>query len=298
MAQKITDLTAYTPPQPTDVFPIVDISSGETKKITYANIEANLDRNNQSETLTVLNGGTGVTSIAAFEPLLTLDNLTGTLDLSKGGTGLTTIAAGSVYVANTLDTPIALNSTSGKKRLTNDAGTISWDTDPTILTFFPSHMDTSATVTTQTMNANTTAQVHMFNLPTRMVLNTATFNIVTHTSIDTAQVAIYSEDGQTKLADVTSDTSAATGPLSTTFSSLILEAGNYWILTVINGSNSWTVASLNPSSSADDLTDLAGMPVVAGTLTVVAGTPPATFDPTTVDADASNDEAIIYRFDN
>ncbi len=298
MAQKITDLTAYTLPQPTDVFPIVDISNGETKKITYANIEANLDRNNQSETLTVLNGGTGVTSIAAFEPLLTLDNLTGTLALAKGGTGLTTIAAGSIYAANALDTLTAINSTSGKKRLTNDSGTISWDTDPTILTLYPGHMDKSATVTSHTIDTNTVAHIHLFNVPTRIVLNTATLNILTHTSAGESQVAIYSEDGQTQLADVTSDTSAATGPLSTTFSALTLEAGNYWILTVPVATTNWTVATLNPAGSADELVDLTGMPVVSGTLTVTAGTAPATIDPTAVDADSVHDEAIIYRFDN
>lgn len=40
--KKITELTAYTPPIDTDVMPIVDITTGSTKKITWANIKAAL----------------------------------------------------------------------------------------------------------------------------------------------------------------------------------------------------------------------------------------------------------------
>jgi len=37
--QKITELDAYTPPIDTDVLPIVDVTTGATKKITWANIK-------------------------------------------------------------------------------------------------------------------------------------------------------------------------------------------------------------------------------------------------------------------
>jgi hypothetical protein len=40
--QKITELTNYTPPIPTDVLPIVDVTTPETKKITIANLSAYL----------------------------------------------------------------------------------------------------------------------------------------------------------------------------------------------------------------------------------------------------------------
>lgn len=41
--KKITDLTGYTPPVDTDVIPIVDVTSGSTKKITWANIKVALN---------------------------------------------------------------------------------------------------------------------------------------------------------------------------------------------------------------------------------------------------------------
>lgn len=40
--QKITDLTAYTPPIDTDVLPIVDVTTSTTKKITWTSIKAAL----------------------------------------------------------------------------------------------------------------------------------------------------------------------------------------------------------------------------------------------------------------
>lgn len=40
--QKITDLTGYTPPIDTDVMPIVDVTVGATKKVTWANIKGTL----------------------------------------------------------------------------------------------------------------------------------------------------------------------------------------------------------------------------------------------------------------
>jgi len=59
-------------------------------------------------TNTILNDGTDVT-------------------VAQGGTGLGTIAAGSVWIADSLDTVTALTSTSGTKVLTNTAGTMTWE---------------------------------------------------------------------------------------------------------------------------------------------------------------------------
>jgi len=41
--KKISQLTAYTPPIDTDIFPVVDITTPETKKITWANVKLALD---------------------------------------------------------------------------------------------------------------------------------------------------------------------------------------------------------------------------------------------------------------
>jgi len=48
--------------------------------------------------------------------------------VAQGGTGLTTVAAGSVLGYNTLDTASAITSSTGTKILTNTSGTISWET--------------------------------------------------------------------------------------------------------------------------------------------------------------------------
>jgi len=297
MSKQISQLTALTTAAAADEFAVYDTSGTETKKITLPNLEASMTLDNIGGTLSASKGGTGVTSLASLEPLLTLDNLAGILAVTKGGTGLATVATGSVLAYNSADTASAVTSASGLKFLRNNAGTVSWETQNSMLTFYPSHIDTTATITTQNLATNTEAHIHLFNIPTRMVVNKATFNITSHSTAGTVQVALYSEDGQTQLASETSSTSAGTGPLSTTLSSLVLEPGNYWLLTVPISTTNFFVATQNPSSNTDDLRNISGEPVVAGTLTVTAGTPPATITPTAVSV-ATHDEAIVYRFDN
>lgn len=57
---KITDLTAYTDPLPTDVLPIVDVTSDMTKNVTIADLTKNLDVNNSK--IRVRNPGTPASS--------------------------------------------------------------------------------------------------------------------------------------------------------------------------------------------------------------------------------------------
>ena len=69
--KSITELTGYTLPIDTDVIPIVDITTSETKKITWANITATLNTSYLVKTgisggQTVI-GGTGVTDILKLQ---------------------------------------------------------------------------------------------------------------------------------------------------------------------------------------------------------------------------------------
>jgi hypothetical protein len=83
--------------------------------------------------------GGSVTSVTASSPLsssggATPDiSLSGTISVLHGGTNLNYIAAGSVLAANSEDTYSAVTSTSGTKVLTNTAGTISWETQTSVL---------------------------------------------------------------------------------------------------------------------------------------------------------------------
>lgn len=60
---------------------------------------------------------------------------TSALTVGNGGIGLSTIAAGSILGANALDTLTAITSTSGTKILTNTAGTITWETASSGMTY-------------------------------------------------------------------------------------------------------------------------------------------------------------------
>jgi len=86
--QKISQLTSYTPPIPTDVFPIVDITNGATKKITVGNLTtyiAALSETLTNKTLTsptiatILNGAGTLTLPTTTDTLVgraTTDTLT------------------------------------------------------------------------------------------------------------------------------------------------------------------------------------------------------------------------------
>lgn len=73
--QKISQLTAYASPQPSDVFAIVDIATSTTKKLLFSVLEAALSLNNLTGTLGLTKGGTGATSASGARTALGLGAL-------------------------------------------------------------------------------------------------------------------------------------------------------------------------------------------------------------------------------
>ena len=150
MSTKITALTAKTIPAAADIFPLVDpadvtmAATGTDKKMTFAQIEAGLTLSNQTGTLSVAKGGTGVTTstgsgstVLSTSPTLvtpvlgtptsaTLTNATG-LPISTGVSGL------AIGVATLLATPTSANLAAA---LTDETGTGAavFATSPTLVT--------------------------------------------------------------------------------------------------------------------------------------------------------------------
>lgn len=102
--QKITALTNYTPPIPTDVLPIVDVTTPATKKITIANLSAYLAA--LAETLT----NKILTTPTITKPAMDATNPTAqtyspagagtaTLDLSLANEHRITMPAGNITIA-------------------------------------------------------------------------------------------------------------------------------------------------------------------------------------------------------
>lgn len=134
-----------------------------------------------------------------------------------------------------------------------------------------------------TLNDNTTAKVGLITVPVDITINQLNFYANVGT-VGELNIAIYSNDGQTKLLDTTTGELTASGKQSKTLASPItLPAGNYYILVMQDPADCRLGPMFfNTYSNNYNLTTVAGKPVMEGTLNVTAGTTPATIDPTAI----------------
>lgn len=172
----------------------------------------------------------------------------------------------------------------------------------TALTLFPYPNGASA-MSTGTINvtANTTAYLGQIVVPFRITVNKISFRTGTATTPDTVDITFYSEDGQTRVFSVTSASVSANAVITTSVSSVTLEPGIYW--TMVNANSTvniqiynWEESSAPFSTTEGLLEDVASEPIVRGTLTISAGTPPATITPTAITG--GNEGQVIFRLDN
>ena len=110
------------------------------------------------------------------------------------------------------------------------------------------------------------------------------------------RLALYSEDGQQKLIDVTDAVANAAGATrSITFTSVQLSLGNYYILACLS-SGATSPALIVFTTGTAFSAGASGEPDVEGHITISGGVAPATFDPTTLSA-AHEDKTIVFRLD-
>lgn len=149
---KITGLTAYNPPIPTDVLPIVDITTITTKKLTIANLSAYLATLAETLVNKTLTAPTLTTPILGTPASGTLTNCTG---LPLGGLVASTalaIGVGTIELGHATDTTISRSvagviavegvvlpsisstNTLTNKRVTKRTGTTTSSATPTINT--------------------------------------------------------------------------------------------------------------------------------------------------------------------
>ncbi len=113
---------------------------------------------------------------------------------------------------------------------------------------------------------------------------------------------MYSESGGTKLIDVTKTISTSGSPAIQTFTvaGVAITAGTYYIfLCTVSTTNATFEVFLSNTESATTgalNNGVTSEPVMSGTLTITAGTPPATITPTAITA--ADQKTIIARFDN
>lgn len=221
----------------------------------------------------------------------TLTNATGT------ATGLTSGITQALKSATTaVDVSAATAPSAGQVLTATSSTAATWQAPSgggTVLTSMPRPVANTVSASTQTANVNTTMYVGMINLPVAITANSISLNISSVGVAGTLDITLYSEDGQSQLFSVTTANIAGGGVVTTALSAVSISAGNYYIAINTNGT-----ADIIFSTYTTQTTLRSGVtsePVLAGTVTITAGTPPATITPSTV-TDAN--PCPFVRFDN
>ena len=134
---------------------------------------------------------------------------------------------------------------------------------------------------------NTTMLTAAFVIPLEI---TATEIVISVNSVNTAGtvgLALYSEDGATKLIDVTTASITTSGFKTTAVTPVTLSPGLYYVGIHTNGTADIVIAKYNCSLSVS-MNDTGAGNIFAGTLTITASTTPATIDPTAITPNLDN----------
>lgn len=146
---------------------------------------------------------------------------------------------------------------------------------------------------TQQMNSNTTARVMRAILPLGKYVSKWSMEVTTVGATGTMAFGLFSEDGQTRFLSGVTGTVSGTGLDTTDITDVYLPPGVYYVMAVSVGSTNLT---MRVASAAGVTAAPASEREVSGTVTVTAGTIPATFDPDG-DVTFNNLGAPIVRLD-
>jgi hypothetical protein len=171
----------------------------------------------------------------------------------------------------------------------------------TMLTHFPRPVQTVTVsggnqLNDLTFSGSSTAYGGMVSFNAGITVNKITFRSGgAHTTNGTIKIVLYSEDGQTKLIDVSSPTISAAGTEYTaTVSAVSVPAGNYYLFIVPQSTIDSRIRVYE--TNASNLNTVTSEPVMEGTIAVTAGAVPSTITPGSI---TSASRATAYmRFDN
>lgn len=209
-----------------------------------------------------------------------------------------------------LDTDITLAANSDSKVATQKATKAYVDAQTTSLVLpscvtcipYPS-TPFGNTATSVAVSGNTTAHVGQVVVPFGITVNKITIRINSVTVAGTYILSLFSEDGQTQKFSVTTANITTANTLYTTVvSAVVLTAGNYYLVvqpvsTANVQINCYDVNQFPFSTTEGMQSDIAGEPVLFGTVTVTADTAPSTLTPASI-SESANNEIIICRLDN
>jgi hypothetical protein len=149
------------------------------------------------------------------------------------------------------------------------------------------------------ISSNTNMVCGRVFFPAHITVNKLSFVVQLVSVAGTFKIAMYSEDGQTKIIDQVSATISSTGLKTISLGAPITIPRGYYYLCVVGISTvfvdlwGWTLATGGVSTTLANT--VSSEPRFAGYVAVSAGTPPSTFDPTALTA---SDRIPLIRFDN
>ena len=152
------------------------------------------------------------------------------------------------------------------------------------------------TMTNCSLNVNTTIRGHMFNLPAAITVNQIAIRVQTATTPWDINVAIFSEDGQTRQINITG-TISGTGFTALSVSGVTLTAWNHYFLAQPVGTTSIVVDAYQDNIMNSGWNNASSQPIYAGDLTGSASTMVSTFNPVS-DITPWTSRCVVFRLDN
>lgn len=164
-----------------------------------------------------------------------------------------------------------------------------------VITVYKPQLVSSGTVAlgSQEITGNTVQYAALVSITSKITVNKISIEVSAIGTVGTLDLTLYSEDGQTRLFNVTTASISAPGIVTTAVPAVEVLPGNYYIGVNPNGTAAITVYTLTVSAI---LRSLASEPITVGTMTITAGTPKTTFSPVT-DITVGQ-TALYFRLDN
>lgn len=192
---------------------------------------------------------------------------------------------------------LQLSSSSGK--------TLAWASasGSSVLTLIPKSAITSDNVSaSKTLNSSTTATVGQIVVPFNITVNKVSIRVGTVNVAGTLDISLYTEDGQTQVFSVTTASISASNTVVTTaVAGVTVSAGIYYLVVNPNSTadisvSVWSVVNAPFGTTESLASDVSSEPVMQGTLTITADTPPTNFTPSSI-TEVTN-STVVIRLDN
>ena len=239
---------------------------------------------------------TGVAGSGANSDITSLSALSTPLSVAQGGTDVASLTANNLLLGNgTSAVSFIAPGTSGNI-LTSNGTTWQSSARPSLTTVLTRNALQGVGNTTGAVSSLTSRITGLFSLPGRITINQVTLNATAVTTSGTVKICIYTEDGSSKVLDVTSGTVSGAGAVSVTVSPAVtLEPGNYYSVVGCATTCNITASVYSGNNLAGFVSSLpSGKKGYQGTVSHTSGTCNSTLGTVT----AATAGGIILRLDN